>query len=65
MGERGLAVGAKRLTAAPHKRWAVGSRAAMAWHAGLLLIVGAMASAVAVATSPTPMEHRQGSPPTR
>ena len=37
----------------------------MAWRAVLPLMDGAMASAVAVATHPTPMEHRQGSPPTR
>ena len=54
----------QRLTAAP-ARWAVGTRAAMAWRAVLPLMDGAMASAVAVATHPTPMEHRQASPPTR
>ena len=62
--ERGDSRWAQRLTAAP-RRWAVGMRAAMAWRAVLPLMDGVMASAVAVATHPTPMEHRQASSPTR
>eukprot|EP00961_Rhodomonas_salina_P020255 271900-Rhodomonas_salina.1 len=51
----------QRLTAAP-TRWAVGMMAGMAWRAVLPVVGGASASAIAVATRPTPMEVGQRSP---
>jgi hypothetical protein len=43
-------------------RWAVGMMAGMAWRAVLPVVGGASASAIAVATRPTPMEVGQRSP---